>query len=187
MMGSFAEVGRCISPVFAALLVAGCASAPPVAPPSVPAAIEAPATLKPALRWFGRGTQNYTCTVKPDGAGAEWKLTAPEATLYAGAEQGAAEVGKHGAGPSWIASDGSHVIGDGAAAKKAPSPDASSVAWLLVPKKEGDATGTLGGVEYVQRVDTVGGQPPATGCDTATVGATVKVPYSATYVFYRAA
>ena len=45
--------------------------------------------------------------------------------------------------------------------------------------------GTLGGVEYVQRVDTVGGQPPATGCDAGSTGATVKIPYSATYVFYR--
>jgi Protein of unknown function (DUF3455) len=186
MMGNWTEVGTCISTAFAALLVAGCAAAP-VAPPSVPAAIEAPATVKPALRWFARGTQNYTCTAKPDGAGAEWKLTAPEATLYAGADQGASEVGKHGAGPSWVASDGSHFLGNAAAAKKAPSPDAASVAWLLVPKKEGDAAGTLAGVEYVQRVDTVGGQPPASGCDPGTVGATVKVPYSATYVFYRTA
>jgi hypothetical protein len=186
MMGNWTEVSSCAWTAFAMVLVAGCAAAP-VAPPSVPSAIEAPATAKPALRWFARGTQNYTCTAKPDGAGAEWKLTAPEATLYATAEPSAAEVGKHSAGPSWVATDGSHFVGNAATAQKAPSPDAASIPWLLVPKKEGDATGTLGGLDFVQRVDTVGGQPPATGCDAATVGATVKVPYTATYVFYRTA
>ena len=184
MTCSWTEVGTCITTTLAVLAV-GCASAP-VAPPTVPAAIEAPTTVSPAFRWFARGTQNYTCTAKADGSGVEWKLTAPDAKLYASADSGAAQVGTHGAGPSWTANDGSHVVGNAAAAKKAPSPDPASVAWLLVPKKDGDATGTLGGVEYVQRTDTVGGQPPMTGCDTATVGATVKVPYSATYVFYRA-
>ena len=166
------------------VLVAGCSSAPVAAPSVVPAAIEAPATVAPALRWYARGTQNYTCTARPDGAGAEWKLTAPEANLYASADPGAPQVGTHSAGPSWVASDGSHFGGNGAAAKKA-SPDPSAIPWLLVPKKEGDTAGTLGGVEYVQRVDTVGGQPPATGCDAGSTGATVKIPYSATYVFYR--
>lgn len=184
MMWSSSEMGSCVSAALAVLLVAGCCTAPAAAP-SLPAAIEAPATVSPVLRWYARGTQNYTCTARPDGAGAEWKLTAPEATLHASTELSAPQVGTHGAGPSWVASDGSHFVGNGAAAKKA-SPDPSAVAWLLIPKKEGDALGTLGGVEYVQRVDTVGGLPPPTGCDPGTVGATVKVPYSATYVFYRA-
>jgi hypothetical protein len=156
-----------------------------MAPPAVPAAIEAPSTASPAFRWFARGTQDYTCTAKADGSGVAWKLTAPDAKLYASADTGATQVGTHGAGPSWTATDGSQFVGNAGAAKKAPSPDAASVAWLLVPKKEGASTGTLGGVEYVQRVDTNGGQPPATGCDATAVGATINVPYSATYVFYR--
>jgi Protein of unknown function (DUF3455) len=184
MTWSWTEVGTCVGAALTVLVVAGCSSAP-VASPSVPAAIEAPATVAPALRWYARGTQNYTCTARPDGAGAEWKLTAPEATLHASAEMGAPQVGTHGAGPSWVASDGSRFVGNGAAAKKA-SPDASAIPWLLVPKKEGEAAGTLGGVEYVQRLDTVGGLAPATGCDAGTVGATVKVSYSATYVFFKA-
>jgi hypothetical protein len=168
------------------LLGGACASAPPLAPPSVPSALEAPSSVAPALRWFARGTQNYTCTARPDGAGAEWKLTAPEATLTASSEPNAPDVATHGAGPSWVAKDGSRFVGNAAAAQRAPSPEANSIPWLLVPKKEGDAAGTLGGMEYVQRIDTHGGQAPATGCDAASVGATVKVPYSATYVFYRA-
>jgi hypothetical protein len=35
----------------------------------------------------------------------------------------------------------------------------------------------------VQRVATVGGLPPATGCDASTVGAVARVPYTATYCF----
>ena len=37
----------------------------------------------------------------------------------------------------------------------------------------------------VQRVDTHGGGAPATGCAAASVGREMKVPYTATYVFYR--
>jgi hypothetical protein len=181
---NWTEMATCVSSALAVLLVVGCASAP-VTPSSVPPAIAAPATASVAFRWFARGTQNYTCVAKADGSGVEWKLTGPDAKLYASAEQGAAQVGTHAAGPSWTANDGSHFIGNGPAAKKEPSPDSSAVAWLLIPKKEGDTAGTLGGVEYVQRVDTVGGQPPATGCQAATAGSTVEVPYTATYVFYR--
>ncbi len=168
------------------LLGGACASAPPLAPPSVPSALEAPASMGPALRWFARGTQNYTCTARPDGGGAEWKLTAPEAALTASPEPNSPEVATHGAGPSWVAKDGSRFIGNAAAAQRAPSPEANSIPWLLVPKNEGDATGTLGGMEYVQRIDTHGGQAPATGCDAASVGTLLKVPYTATYIFYRA-
>lgn len=171
--------------LFLGLLGAGCASAPPLAPPSVPTALDAPGNEIPALRWFARGTQNYTCTARTDGTGADWKLTAPEAALTDSPGPNAQEVGTHGAGPSWVAKDGSRFVGNAAAAQRAPSPEANSIPWLLVPKKEGDEGGTLGGMQYVQRVDTHGGQPPATGCDGATVGALVKVPYTATYVFYR--
>jgi hypothetical protein len=178
------NVGTCISTVLAAGFLAGCASSATMTRPTVPEAIEAPVTAVPVHRWFGKGTQNYTCTAKADGSGAEWKLTAPEATLYAEAD-GGTQVGIHGIGPSWAANDGTRFVGNGELAKKAPSPSPSAIPWLLVPKKDGDTTGTLGGVAYVQRIDTVGGQPPATGCDTPTVGATVKIPYSATYIFYR--
>lgn len=185
MTRGFTGVVTCINAVLAAGLMAGCASSAAVTRPTVPEAIEAPATAKPVHRWFAKGTQNYTCTSKADGSGAEWKLTAPEATLFASADDGAAQVGLHGIGPSWAATDGTRFVGNAAIAKKAPSPNPSAVAWLLIPKKDGDTTGTLGGVSYVQRIDTVGGQPPATGCETTSVGATVKIPYSATYIFYR--
>lgn len=183
MAFSFTVAGTCISAVLAGVLVVGCAHAP-LTRPTVPEALEPPGTAAPAYRWYAKGTQNYTCTAKADGSGAEWKLTAPQATLYATADF-ATQVGIHGFGPSWAANDGTRFVGNGAAAKKVPSPNPDSVPWLLVPKQDGDNTGTLGGIAYVQRIDTVGGQPPATGCDAGSVGSTRKIPYTATYLFYR--
>ena len=40
--------------------------------------------------------------------------------------------------------------------------------------------------DAVQRINTVGGLAPATGCDAAHAGATAPVFYTADYWFYRA-
>jgi len=39
-------------------------------------------------------------------------------------------------------------------------------------------------VTYIQRVDTVGGQAPADGCDKSRAGSEAPVDYQATYYFY---
>jgi len=158
------------------------AAAPAPARPSVPADIEAPATATLALQLAAKGTQNYKCQATPSGT-AEWKLVAPEADLSK--TPGGDVVGKHGAGPSWTLNDGSSAKGDSASAKKAPSPEAGSILWLLMPATASSQAGGLHGVTLAQRVDTHGGAAPATGCDAASVGAETKVPYTATYVFYR--
>lgn len=174
-----------------ALVALGCAStesaksgAAPAAPsrPTVPAEIEAPASATLVLKLSARGTQNYKCQATTSG-GAEWKLVAPEAELVA--DPGGTVAGKHGAGPSWTLNDGSGAKGDGAAAKKAASPESGSVLWLLIPAQSNGQPGGLQGVTFVQRIDTHGGAAPATGCDAASVGTETKVPYTATYVFYR--
>jgi len=69
-------------------------------------------------------------------------------------------------------------------------PDA--IPWLLV-QTAGVAAGPTGGrhlakTTFIQRVNTVGGQAPPSGCRTiADVGVRAFVPYSADYVFYRKA
>ncbi len=40
-------------------------------------------------------------------------------------------------------------------------------------------------VSYIQRLDTVGGLAPSSGCDAAHVGAIARVDYKATYFFSR--
>ena len=187
-MGMHCALGPCLLLVLAGCATTGpspggeMASAAPVRP-SVPAEIEAPASATPVLQLSARGTQNYRCTAKD--AGAEWKLVAPEAELFRAAEPGGEAAGKHGAGPSWTLTDGSGIKGDGANAKRAASPEAGSIPWLLVPATSNGQAGGLQGVTLVQRVNTHGGAAPPTGCDAASIGAETKVPYTATYVFYR--
>jgi hypothetical protein len=158
--------------------------APPGPPvrPTVPAAIEAPASATPVLQLSAKGTQNYRCQAT-SAAAAEWKLVAPDADLFRAA--GGDVAGKHGAGPSWTLNDGSGAKGDGANAKKAASPEGGAVAWLLIPAQSNGQPGELQGVTLVQRINTHGGLAPAGGCDSGSVGAETKVPYTATYVFYR--
>ena len=176
-----------------ALVGVGCATTESPAPsaaaaaaaparPTVPDAIAAPASATLVMQLSAKGTQNYKCQANPAGA-AEWKLVAPEADLSS--QPGGAVVGKHSAGPSWMLNDGSGAKGDGPNAKKAPSPEAGAVLWLLIPATSNGQPGGLQGVTLVQRIDTHGGAAPATGCDASSVGAETKVPYTATYVFYR--
>jgi hypothetical protein len=149
-----------------------------------PAELAPPAGAEQALRVFARGTQNYQCAPGYDGP-PQWKLVAPEAELRATEGATAPVTGTHGAGPSWTLTDGSGAIGDASQAKRAASKESGAVPWLLFPCKDNGLPGALQGVRFVQRVDTHGGAAPATGCDQATVGSEIKVPYTATYVFYR--
>ncbi len=69
--------------------------------------------------------------------------------------------GKHGAGPTWTLNDGSGAKGDGAAAKKAPSPE-SGVRPLAAHPGASRTASPVGfqGVTFVQRIDTHGGAAP---------------------------
>jgi hypothetical protein len=43
----------------------------------------------------------------------------------------------------------------------------------------------FGSVTFIQRVNTVGGSAPATGCDATAQGTQLRVPYTASYLFFR--
>ena len=157
-----------------------------VTQPTVPDNLKAPATEVAVLKVFAKGTQNYKCSESTTAAGTfAWVLVAPDAKLYAGADETSAEVGKHYAGPTWESTEGSKFVGDSAAAAKADSPDANSIPWLLVPKKDAAGTGQFSKFVHAQRVNTNGGKAPATGCDAAHVDATNNVAYTANYYFYE--
>jgi hypothetical protein len=145
-----------------------------VAPHSIAQAakdsIDVPPQSKLLLRAVGSGDQIYGCV------NGSWVLTAPEAKLLN--EKGAV-IGRHFAGPTWQLNDGSSVKGKAIAKKVAP--DATAVPWLLLESVSG--TGTLGAVRFIQRTETHGGNAPDRSC---TQGATLRVPYTATYSFYGA-
>jgi hypothetical protein len=159
------------------------ASASPAArllpcPPRVPEALNPPADATLELAWPASGVQIYACArAKPSDAPA-WSLEGPHAVLTAGKAVAAI----HFAGPIWQALDGSQV--KGARLAGADAPDATAVPWLLMSAiASGD--GTFARTTHIQRLDTVGGKAPASGCDAAHLGARVLVPYQASYFFYR--
>ena len=145
--------------------------------PDVPQRIAPPAGSKVFLVTHAEGVQIYQC----NGATGAWALQAPRAELYA---QNGKLLGSHYVGPTWVANDGSYVVGrrvDGV------NVDPTAIDWLLL---ERDASGVgadgdrLTGTKYIQRVNTVGGRAPAASeCDVP--GETTEVGYTADYYFWR--
>jgi hypothetical protein len=114
-----------------------------------------------------RGSQVYTCT---NGA---YTLLEPAAVLRSGEA-----LVLHTRGPEWVsANDGSAVVG--AVAASVPRPGA--VPELLLKSTANRGSGLLGKVDFVQRLETVGGVAPSGTC---TDGGQVAVPYHAQYRFY---
>ena len=143
----------------------------------VPQQIQAPANEQLLLQVHAKGDQVYTC--KGDAAQFAWALKPPDAQLF---DKDGKPFGKHFAGPSWEASDGSRVTGKAVA--NVPSPDADSIPWLLVNIVNHEGSGVLSRATTIQRINTKGGKAPASGCDAAHAGQEVRVAYSADYLFY---
>jgi Protein of unknown function (DUF3455) len=146
--------------------------------PQVPQQLQVPDTEQVLLRVHAKGDQIYTC--KGDAAQFAWTLKAPDAQLF---DKDGKPFGKHFAGPSWEATDGSRVTGKAAA--NVPSPDPDSIPWLLVTiVGHSGSDGVLSRATTIQRLNTKGGKAPAAGCDAAHSGQELRVPYSADYVFH---
>jgi len=148
----------------------------------VPENLRAPATQTLTVSLQARGVQIYECGIsKADPARFEWIFKAPEAELF---DQAGKRIGKHYAGPTWEADDGSKVVG--AAKARDDGPDANAIPWLLLSATSAEGNGIFGQTQSVQRLNTVGGKAPADGCDQAQVGKLARVNYRATYNFYVA-
>jgi hypothetical protein len=139
--------------------------------------LQPPANERVLLQVHAKGDQIYTC--KADGAQLGWTLEAPDAQLF---DNSGKAFGKHFAGPSWEANDGSRITGKAVA--NVPSPDSESIPWLLVSVVSHNGEGVLTRVTSIQRLNTKGGKTPVSGCDAAHVGQESRVPYSADYVFF---
>jgi hypothetical protein len=132
-----------------------------------------------AIDLRARGVQIYVCD-QTSGTAA-WRLKGPEAALF---DTAGAAAGRHFAGPSWQATDGSTVVGETLVASR--SPNAGSVPWLVLRAKSHAGSGAFTSVEYIVRLETEGGGAPTADCDQAHVGAERRVPYNAVYVLFRA-
>jgi hypothetical protein len=146
-------------------------------PASTPAALAPAADQKLMLKLHAVGTQVYEC--KSAGTGFAWTLKAPAADL----SLLGFKVGTHYAGPTWELLDGSTVVG---ARLAGATVDATAIPWLLLTAvSHGAVSGLFTHVTSIQRLSTVGGLAPATGCAAGAVGALTQVPYEADYFFYR--
>lgn len=163
---------------FAALLIAAITVLSfSTAAQQIPPQLQPPAGEQLLLQAHAKGDQIYICQ---EGATEfVWALKAPDAQLF---DKDGKPFGKHFAGPSWEAKDGSRVTGKAVA--NVPSPDTDSIPWLLVNILGHEGSGVLSRATSIQRLNTKGGKAPASGCDSVRAGQEVRVPYSADYLFY---
>jgi hypothetical protein len=163
-------------------ILGGCAGSPTLTTPNIPAKLNPPAGQVMYLEVAAVGVQIYECTAKAGQADAyEWVFRSPEAVL---SDTKQVVIGKHYGGPTWEGNDGSKVAGT--VKERDPGPDASAIPWLLLEAKSNSGTGIFAAAKFVQRVATVGGVAPSKACAAANVKEMARVPYTATYNFYRA-
>ena len=166
---------------FAAFL-SGCASRDAGVTPVVPENLKVPATQTLSVVAEASGVQIYECSAsKTEPTRFEWVFRAPEAELF---DPAGRKIGKHYAGPTWEATDGSKVIGEVKARYDGTDPNA--IPWLLLNAKSTEGTGIFGKTQSIQRVRTVGGKAPGDGCNQAQAGKDARIAYRATYYFYVA-
>lgn len=176
-----ATLARLSSITVAAFGAFGCASIGGVTPPKVSANLEPPNDEEPFMEAQATGVQIYECVAKSGASGSyEWVFRAPEASL---ADRTGRNLGKHYAGPTWEGTDGSRVLGEVKA--RDPGPDASAIPWLLLGAKSTFGNGVMTKTRSIQRVATHGGITPAEACSASNANQFARVPYTATYYFYR--
>ena len=160
----------------------GCSSMPMSSAPAAPAAVTVPTGNKVAMRTVGVGELTYECREKQGAAGTfEWTFVAPTATLWDANRSKA--VGKYYGGPTWESNDGSKVTGKQLAI--APATNAGAIPLQLVEAAPATGTGSMQGVKYIQRLNTVGGVAPQEPCSASSAGQRRQVKYEADYVFYK--
>jgi hypothetical protein len=124
------------------------------------------------------GVQIYAC--QATATGYAWTFQAPEAKLF---DRRGHLVVKHYGGPTWESvRDQSKVV---AKKLKEFTAHADAIPELLLEATAHDGEGEMDDVNYIQRLETVGGRAPTSGCDAAHVDAIARVDYTATYFFYR--
>src|SRR5262245_55907339 len=136
------------------------------------AKLQVPEGNKVAYAAYAVGVQIYRWN------GTSWLFVGPEAILF---DWDGDPVGIHYAGPTWESPSGSKVVG---ADPVRATPDSSAIPWLRLRAVASQGPGIFHRVTYIQRLFTVGGLAPSE--DGLFPGEEVRVPYTATYIFYRA-
>lgn len=149
----------------------------PVELPEQCSQIQVPEGNSLAYHVYAFGVQLYSW----DGASSSWLPGGVMANLYSNSNyQG--QVGIHHGGPTWISNSGGLVIGE---REYDCSPDPNSIPWLRLRADEVDGVGMFSDTTFIQRLNTSGGKAPFNPGEYD--GQPVSVPYTAEYLFYRAA
>ena len=144
---------------------------------SLPEQIKPPSGNSAVLTVHAKGDQIYQCSL--NGGAHSWQLQAPDARLFNAQGQ---VVGNHYSGPVWEYKEGSRVVGR--VLRKFDIAPGSSISWLLVEVVSHKGKGAFSNVSFINRINTVAGLPPLSGCDTNHLGTERRVAYAADYIFY---
>ena len=167
--------------------------------PAVPETIQVPDGNELFLVRHAVGTQDYVCL--PSGSEFKFVLVTPRATLFDDDAQKAIahyfSPNPFEGGTTRVTWEDLHDAGIVWAQAVQTSTDTAFVApgaigWVLlkVVASDGasDTPDALPAATYVQRLNTVGGTAPSTGCSASNdVGSQAFVPYQADYYFYQRA
>ena len=153
------------------LVLDGCSTwlVDPVAPPDE-------ASLR--ATYIGTGYQQFQCVA--DKRGYYWRFVAPEVVIRDATGNVFAQ---QGADFTFHAADGSSLKATISAADTSGSNSRmKNVLFEVIPR--GNPTGTLSHFRWVKRTDAVGGIP-LSPCRRNVLGTFLKVPFHATYAFFR--
>lgn len=165
-----------------AIAVSACAQVPSLTPTvQVPDKIKGAENESLVMIVAANGVQIYECRAGKDAGTADWVLVAPEADLF---DTSGKKIGRHYAGPRWESFDGSTIAGT--MKERIDAPQSDAIPWLLLTAKSVGPEGSFSKVTSVQRVSTVGGAAPKSGCSSASVGQLARMPYTADYYFLAA-
>ena len=165
-------------------------------PPPVPDAIRVPHGYTPYLGAHAIGTQGYVCVAA--GSVYSWATFGPQATLFNGeGEQNLTHFLSPTPysllpNPTWQHSRDSSIVW-GQMIRSSSDPNfvtPGAIPWLLLEAVVvGD--GPTGGdklqvTRFIQRVNTVAGKAPSTGCASPQdIAKRALVPYEADYYFFK--
>jgi hypothetical protein len=169
-----------------------------VTPPIVPDNLKVPSGNVAFLVGHATGSQNYECQPADSLGRVAWTLFTPEATLF---DDGGNQIITHFFSPNpaennvviratWQDSQDTSIVWAKAVASVADPTGGGAIPWVTL-QAVGTQTGPTGGgtlasTTFVQRVNTVGGAAPATGCDNPPdIGHKAFIPYTADYFFYK--
>lgn len=163
---------RRLLPLALSFVLAGCSTIQNIFDPLSPGADSSAAFVLTA-----KGVQQFQCTA--DANGRYWKFITPQAELTDGEGRVVARQGSEG---SFFAKDGSILAAK--IEKYADKATPGNLRDLVYRTTSRGKEGMLTGITHVKRTDGKGGVP-LTRCSPSQLGATLKVPFTATYTFYR--